>query len=131
MAELEAETIRGALALAKRHGFDEVELRVGESRFAATLRTRGGASRTSGSAVASPTPTGPTEVRSQNVGYAHLAQIAPGDAVKEGARLATIETLGIANDLLAPHAGVLREFAVEDEAAVEFGQVVAVLEAGS
>lgn len=129
MAGLEAETIRSALALAKRHGFDEMELRSGESRFAATLLSRSG-SKPSGSRTSpAATPSGPTEVRSQNVGYAHLAEIAPGDAVKEGARLATIETLGIANDLVAPRAGVLKEFLVEDEAAVEFGQTVAVLEA--
>lgn len=128
MAELEAETIRGALSLARRHGFDEVELRAGETLFAGTLLTRKGASSPP-ALIPETSSRDAVEVRSHSVGYAHLAGLAPGDAVKEGARLATIETLGIANDLLAPRGGILKEFLVENESPVEFGQIVAILEA--
>ena len=127
MEALEAGTIRGALALARRHGFDEVELRAGESRFSATLLTKRGAPRAEASSA--PPTSVATEIASPAVGYAHLADLKPGDRVKSGDRLATIETLGIANDLLAPRAGILKEFRVETEAPVEYGQTVAILEA--
>lgn len=124
-------TIRNALTLARKHGFDEVELRSGEGRFTATLLGRKPAARKGAPAQAEPAAPVATEVKSHNVGFVHLADLAPGAAVKEGALLATVETLGIANDLLAPRAGVLKEFRVEDESPVEFGQIVAVLEAVS
>ena len=37
MSELDLETVRHALSLARKHGFAEVELSVGESAFTASL----------------------------------------------------------------------------------------------
>ncbi len=128
MAELEAETIRTALTLARKHGFDEVELRAGESRFEGKILGRKAPAR-SAAQIAESASREAVEIRSHNVGFVHLAELSPGETVKEGARLATVETLGIANDLTAPRAGTLMEFRVEDESPVEYGQIVAVLEA--
>lgn len=65
------------------------------------------------------------EVRSPLVGYCTLAPIEVGKRVERGETLATIEVLGIANDIPAPVHGILQEWAVETGQAVEYGQVLA------
>jgi biotin carboxyl carrier protein len=67
------------------------------------------------------------EVRSEVVGYCTLAPIDIGSAVERGQTLATVEVLGIPNEVVAPLPGVLEGWAVESGQAVQYGQTIAYL----
>ncbi len=67
------------------------------------------------------------EVRSEVVGYCTLAPIEIGQAVERGQTLATIEVLGIPNEVVAPLPGVLEGWAVESGQPVQYGQTIAYL----
>ena len=75
---------------------------------------------------------GTTIVRSDYVGaFRHVAEDhlpVVGDEVAAGMRIAEIEVLGIRNPVLAPIDGVLSAVLVEEEAAVEYGQPIAVIQ---
>jgi len=64
------------------------------------------------------------DVTSQFVGYFRPVAQA-GTEVTKGEVIAVIESLGLPNDILAPSAGTLSEFAVADGDAVEYGTVLA------
>lgn len=67
------------------------------------------------------------EVRSTLVGYCYLAPKTVGSRVERGEPLATIEVLGIPNEITAPMPGILEGWVVESGQAVEYGQVIALL----
>ncbi|MCX7924878.1 MAG: hypothetical protein N2554_03585 [Fimbriimonadales bacterium] len=67
------------------------------------------------------------EVRSEVVGYCTLAPIEVGHAVERGQTLATVEVLGIPNEVIAPLPGVLEGWAVESGQPVQYGQTIAYL----
>jgi acetyl-CoA carboxylase biotin carboxyl carrier protein len=67
------------------------------------------------------------EVRSECVGYCTLAPIAMGASVERGQTLATVEVLGIANEVVAPLPAVLEGWAVESGQPVQYGQPIAYL----
>jgi biotin carboxyl carrier protein len=67
------------------------------------------------------------EVRSEVVGYCTLAPMEIGRAVERGQTLATVEVLGIPNEVVAPLPGVLEGWAVESGQAVQYGQTIAYL----
>lgn len=127
MASLEAETIREALRLARGVGAETVELRVGEDQFTATFGTPAIVAEPSHSPEVA--PTGPVFVRSANVGYFHPLEppIEPGTVVNTGKVIGIVESLGLANDVVASAGGAFVAYLVEDGAAVEFGQAVAEL----
>ncbi len=56
---------------------------------------------------------------------AHLPEI--GDDVRAGTKIAEIEVLRVRNPVSSPVDGILSAFLVEDEAAVEYGQPLALL----
>ncbi|MCS7300203.1 MAG: hypothetical protein NZ556_01420 [Fimbriimonadales bacterium] len=66
-------------------------------------------------------------VRSEFVGYCALAPIEVGQTVERGQTLATIEVLGIPNEVVAPLPGVLEGWAVESGQPVQYGQTIAYL----
>jgi acetyl-CoA carboxylase biotin carboxyl carrier protein len=67
------------------------------------------------------------EVRSECVGYCTLAPVAVGASVERGQTLATVEVLGIANEVVAPLPAVLEGWAVESGQPVQYGQPIAYL----
>lgn len=67
------------------------------------------------------------EVRSEVVGYCTLAPLNIGDAVERGQTLASIEVLGIPNEVVAPLPAVLEGWAVESGQPVQYGQTIAYL----
>lgn len=67
------------------------------------------------------------EVRSELVGYCTLAPIEIGSAVERGQTLATVEVLGIPNEVVAPLPGVLEGWAIESGQPVQYGQTIAYL----
>ncbi|MDW8106802.1 MAG: biotin/lipoyl-binding protein [Armatimonadota bacterium] len=72
-------------------------------------------------------PPAPLAVRSEYVGYCTPAPIAIGSAVERGQVLATVEVLGIPNEVAAPLPGVLEAWAVEAGQPVQYGQAIAYL----
>jgi biotin carboxyl carrier protein len=67
------------------------------------------------------------EVRSEFVGYCTPAPLAVGVAVERGQILATVEVLGIPNEVVAPVPAVLEGWAVEPGQSVQYGQLIAYL----
>lgn len=67
------------------------------------------------------------EVRSELVGYCTLAPVEIGSTVARGQVLATVEVLGIPNEVVAPLPSVLEGWAVETGQPVQYGQTIAYL----
>jgi acetyl-CoA carboxylase biotin carboxyl carrier protein len=72
-------------------------------------------------------PPARVEVRSEFVGYCTLAPIEIGASVERGQPLATVEVLGIPNEVIAPLPAVLEGWAVESGQPVQYGQPIAYL----
>ncbi len=130
MAQLDMDLIRHALITARKHGFAEVELAVGENSFAASLAP----------ALLEPTVESASEdfhkeepkeglidIRALLVGYYRPAKtpLKVGAMVQEGEVVAIIGALGIANDVEAPASGEVVEVLIEQNQPVEYGQVLA------
>jgi biotin carboxyl carrier protein len=117
--------------LMAQHGATRVELRDGALQIALTRAQGASASPTpdeampplfvSGYATPEPAPDAEPEsvwqppalleVRSECVGYCTLAPIAVGASVERGQTLATVEVLGIANEVVAPLPAILEGWA--------------------
>ena len=61
-------------------------------------------------------------VKSKNVGKIKFLNIEKEMEVKEGAKLATIEAIGVATDVKAPVSGILTEILVADQSIVDYGK---------
>jgi acetyl-CoA carboxylase biotin carboxyl carrier protein len=131
MANLDIETVRHALQVARENGFAEVELTFGEDRFEAKL----GKKR---SKVASPVKNSQEivepisvpllrEIKATVVGYFRSGKVplAVGCRIGKGDNVGVIAALGLLNDIESPYAGEVVEVMVEVEQAVEYGQVLA------
>lgn len=141
------EQVEQLAQLMARHNAVQVELREGALRIALTrAKSAESIAHTeeampplfvSGYAKPASTPEAPVddlwqppaalEVRSEFVGYCTPAPIAEGSAVERGQVLATVEVLGIPNEVVAPLPGVLERWAVEAGQPVQYGQVIAYL----
>jgi acetyl-CoA carboxylase biotin carboxyl carrier protein len=67
------------------------------------------------------------EARSEFVGYCTRAPLEIGAPVERGQTLATVEVLGIPNEVVAPLPAVLEGWAVESGQPVQYGQPIAYL----
>ena len=141
------EQVEQLAQLMAQHGATRVELRNGALQIALTRAQGASASPTPDEAmpplfVSGYTPTEPApeaepesvwqppallEVRSECVGYCTLAPIPVGASVERGQTLATIEVLGIANEVVAPLPAILEGWAVESGQPVQYGQPIAYL----
>jgi len=141
------EQVEQLAQLMAQHGATRVELRDGALQIALTRAQGASASPTPDEAmpplfVSGYPPTEPApeaepesvwqppallEVRSECVGYCTLAPIAVGASVERGQTLATIEVLGIANEVVAPLPAILEGWAVESGQPVQYGQPIAYL----
>ena len=61
-------------------------------------------------------------VKSKNVGKIKFLNIEKEMEVEEGAKLATIEAIGVATDVRAPVSGILTEIFVADQSIVDYGK---------
>ena len=141
------EQVEQLAQLMAQHGATRVELRNGALQIALTRAQGASAPPTPDEAmpplfVSGYTPTEPApeaepesvwqppallEVRSECVGYCTLAPIAVGASVERGQTLATVEVLGIANEVVAPLPAILESWAVESGQPVQYGQPIAYL----
>ena len=133
MAELDSDHIRHAVRTARERGFRQVRVRLGDSRFAATLPPAAGQAAQPETKVAPQTALvqEATEqtVESPAVGYFRALDpaVAAGDEVQAGEKIGEVLALGLANDVTSPVAGNVEEVCVKDGQAVEFGQAVAIV----
>lgn len=137
MPETNVDAIRHALTVAATYGFAEVQIEMGESSFEAKL----GASRkrTTVPQTAQELSTiaaqidGVREIVAPLVGYYQPAEppLEVGKEVREGDIVAVISALGLANDLESAVTGAVVEVLVKPGDSVEYGQVLARVEANS
>lgn len=129
MAQLDPETIRHALEVARTRGMTTVELTCGDTSFQATLAPappRAAVSAASGTTVET------EEVRAivaPLVGYFQKgpAELKIGQPVSKGSVVGIVSALGLANDIEAPCDGEILEVFVDDNDPVQFGQRLATL----
>ena len=127
MAELDLEVVRHALGVARRHGFAEVELALGDASFHARLDPLPvGAPRPVEAAEPGAEPA-LVEIKATMVGYARDVRIplTVGQTIERGQVVAMIEALGLANDVESPTNGEVVEVLVTPGQPVQYGQILA------
>jgi biotin carboxyl carrier protein len=120
--------MRHALETARRLGLNKVELEEGGEAFSALL----GWVDPEDLEEAPPVDSAPLArpLTAPVVGYFRpLVQWREGTEVAGGKAIGEIVALGLANDIVSPLSGRLAALAVQDGDAVEFGQVLAQVEA--
>lgn len=131
MAELETDAIRHALQIARDNGYTEVELELDGQAFRGRLGPVPKPARPT--APVSDTPVdddragGRHAIVSPCVGYFASGKrpLEAGATVVEGEIVASIEALGLGNDVVSPVAGEVVEVLVSPGDPVEFGQTIA------
>lgn len=127
MAELDLDIVRHALGVARRNGFAEVEIGVDGGFFQARLDPLPAGAPKPVEAAEAPVEPALVDVKSPMVGYARDAKVplSVGLEIQKGQVVATIEALGLANDVEAPAAGEVVEILVASGEPVQYGQVIA------
>lgn len=132
MPELDGDTIRHALTVAREHGFRTVRLKCEDMSFRAVLEADAQLVDAESEDEPQSAPAGPATkaLIAPMVGYFRFASgsLKPGDAVTADSPAGTILALGITNEVSFPASGEVTEVLVSDGDAVEFGQVIARIE---
>lgn len=141
MAGLGRQLLEHALETARKAGFAEVEIASGESSFSARLTPKPKAkivkpADVGSGASGSPTSTSASDdglavIKAGLVGYFQPGKspLTVGDKVSKGQVVGIIEALGIASDIESKVEGSVVEILVEPGQPVEFGQIIAKVEA--
>lgn len=130
MASIDADVVKHALTVARENGYAEVEIVSGEARFSASLEP---APRKKKPAPVIDPATGEVvvpevlSIKATHVGYfrADGGKLTVGQTVAKGDAVASIATLGLANDIESTVSGEITEVFVKDGDPVQFGQVIA------
>ena len=127
MAQLDPDSIRHALEVARSIGVTEVELEFGDTSFSATLAplpTQAVAASSSESEVETDDV---KAIVSPLVGYFQdkSSGLVVGATVSKGGVVGIVSALGLANDVEAPFDGVIIEVLVGDNDPVHYGQPLA------
>lgn len=136
MAPLDFALVRHALNLAKKTGMDEVDLELGDSKFHAvfdekTKKAVEPAPKQTAAQKAEEAISNQKSIKSHNVGIFREK----GDIMKLGGEVAVgdvigaIVALGISNDVVSTVQGRFAEVNISDSEPVEYGQVLALVEA--
>jgi biotin carboxyl carrier protein len=135
MASLDFDLVRHALNVARETGLNEVELELGDSKFSAVMDRKPKKKESSNLApsfeVATTEPkvnTKPVKAGSVGIFRTIGGMLELDSQVTAGETLGTIVALGLSNDVTTTVNGVIREVRVEDGQAVEYGQVIALVE---
>ena len=127
---MDLDLVRHALTAARRHGYAEVELGEGEAAFTARLAKL---PKPKPSAVSTEAPAAnlPSEIKATLVGYYRETKepLKVGRTIHKGDPVATIEALGIVTDVVSKVEGEVIEVLVDPGQAVEYGQVLARVQA--
>lgn len=128
---MDLDLVRHALAAARRHGYAEVELGSGDAAFTARLAKLPKAKKPAGSVTDAPVVNPVSEVKATLVGYYREAKepLKIGRTIRKGDPVATIEALGIVTDVVSKVEGEVIEVLIEPGQAVEYGQVLAKVQA--
>lgn len=132
MVGLDLHTIRHALGIARKNGYNEVSLKSAGVEFHATLSSKAIAkARKAAEVQAADVPD--AEVPSPCVGYYKpLAKpIKAGQTVKIGDSLGQVMALGLPNDIESTVGGEVTEILVKEGDPVQFGQPVFRIKVGS
>lgn len=131
MASIDADVVKHALTVARDYGFAEVELVNGEARFVASLepapRKKKQLAQPLSGAEAQDGACELLAIKANHVGYLRTegGKLQVGHRVEKGDTVASIATLGLANDVESAVAGEVVEVFVKDGDPVQFGQVLA------
>ncbi|MBC8063767.1 MAG: biotin/lipoyl-binding protein [Chlorobia bacterium] len=130
MASIDAEVVKHALQVARDHGFAEVELANGEAQFRASLEPAARKKPQVSGVIDEPDAPPETtflSIKATHVGYFREdeGKLVIGNHIAKGDVVASISTLGLANDVESTVAGEIVEVLVKDGDAVEFGQAIA------
>lgn len=134
MPELDTDTIRHALQIARKHGFRSVRLRAEDSKFRAVLgkAPRKTIEQPSGAVIqlADEEPEFLT-ICSHLVGYFREGEVPleVGNEVCRGDVVGVVTALGLANDVESQVEGEIVDVLVEPGQPVEYGQVLAMVKA--
>ncbi len=138
MSKLDKDTIKYAVDTARERGYRQVKLRLGDSKFSATLGVESAepiveevetdvAVVESSDVEAAPAPSVvETEIKAEGVGYFKATDpaVAESDAISSGDKVGEIMAVGMANDITSSVDGSVLEVLVNDGDAVEYGQVL-------
>jgi biotin carboxyl carrier protein len=129
MASIDADVVKHALRVARENGFAEVEIANGEAQFKAALEP-GAKVRPAPSSVSSQNDAAaPTElvIRANHVGYLKVdaEKLKIGAKVSKGDVVASIATLGLANDVESAVEGEIIEVLMSDGDPLQYGQPIA------
>lgn len=133
MPELDLETIRHLLTVAKQQGFAEADIHAGQdafwARFDRPARTSASRRSEGGAALVEFVDGAANEnaIYAPFVGYyrAHDPPLHVGQHIEKGEIVASVAALGLAHDVEAPCSGEVVELLVEPGQAVQFGQALA------
>ncbi|HVL39865.1 MAG TPA: biotin/lipoyl-containing protein [Fimbriimonadaceae bacterium] len=131
MGELDLDTIRHALAVARQQGYGELELAEGGEQFYARLLSDGVPTGQVEEAEADGAEAGDAprvaDVLAPVVGYYRTARppLEPGNKVEAGAVIAHVHALGLDNDIESPVSGEVVEVLVQPDQPVMYGQLLA------
>jgi acetyl-CoA carboxylase biotin carboxyl carrier protein len=131
--DLDLESIKQALAIAREKGFGHVEIALGNTQFSATLGRLQAPGRNGAAGqpreTESEEPAGPAveAITAPCVGYFQEGKpkLAVGAKVAQGQVIASISALGIMNDVESPLSGEIVEVLAQAGQAVQFGQPIA------
>lgn len=136
MAPLDFALVRHALNLAKKTGMDEVDLEIGDAKFHAVFDEKAKkplvqAPIQTAAQKAEEAISNQKSIKSHNVGIfrdkGDMMKI--GSEVEVGDVIGAIVALGISNDIVSAVQGRISEVNVLDSEPVEYGQVLAIVEA--
>src|SRR5262245_8941414 len=123
MASIDSDVVKHALKVAREHDFAEVELTNGEASFRASLeptpkKAKAAAAKPSGDGQAEPDL---LALKATHVGYfrAEGGKLEVGQTVGKGDVVASIASLGLANDVESAVTGEIVEVLVKDGDAVQ------------
>jgi acetyl-CoA carboxylase biotin carboxyl carrier protein len=129
MASIDSDVVKHALKVAREHDYAEVELTNGEAAFRATLEPTSKKAKAAAAKASDDALTGADllPVKATHVGYfrADGGKLSVGQTIGKGDVVASIASLGLANDVESAVSGEIVEVLVKDGDAVQFGQVLA------
>jgi biotin carboxyl carrier protein len=125
MPNLDQETVRRAIAVARSRGLARIEVAVGGGSLAATLSPDWEPTYVEPEAEQGEAAAKVVVASAPVVGYFRAADLKEGDLVEVGQSLGEVVALGISNEVASPAAGHFESFLATDGVAVEYGQGLA------